>query len=184
MEVVPSGLTQDNNFYRYSSPMAGASTAYTDFYLVAKRDIRMGEELFVDRTRNSQLEHPLYTTLLPSVKDYELVDGMVQAIAQQGLSSSLTPAQFQDMLYRLGAEILESGHPNRKDALRKLLPRTLDEFERCLEKGAARYRLIERSHDWIWKNGTSTFYKPCIRSLHVNLEEFLSHNLLYRSLFR
>lgn len=157
--VVPGGLTQDTTFHRYSNPMAGSSTAYTNFYLIAKRDIVAGEELWVDRTRNTKLAHPAYHwNHLPTIPDYELVDTMVQGIAQQGLSTTLSPAQFQDMLYRLGHEVIESGYPShRAQVLQKLLPRTLEEFERCRKLGSARYRLLRRparNVEWMQTNGT------------------------------
>jgi hypothetical protein len=157
--VVPGGLTQDTTFHRYSNPMAGSSTAYTNFYLIAKREIVAGEELWVDRTRNTKLAHPAYHwNHLPTIPDYELVDTMVQGIAQQGLSTTLSPAQFQDMLYRLGHEVVESGYPShRAQVLQKLLPRTLEEFERCRKLGSARYRLLRRRSrnvEWMQTNGT------------------------------
>lgn len=146
-------MTQDSTFYRYTSPLAGASTAYTDFYLIAKRDIEAGEELFVDRTRNARFMHEAYLDQLPSAQDYERVDEMVQAIGDQGFYDQLTEAQFQDMLYRLAHEVTTVGNPSRARAVQALLPRNKEQFARCYEVGAARFRFVERSRDWIRSNG-------------------------------
>jgi hypothetical protein len=139
--------------------MAGASSAYSGFHLIAKRDIQKGDELFVDRTRNARLAHPLYSTQLPLAEDYELVDDMVRAIADGGgLVKSLTEAQFQDMLHRLANEVLVQGHPLRGSIIvqQSLFPRTKREFEHCLQVGAAKFRLVERSLEWIETNGESS----------------------------
>jgi hypothetical protein len=133
--------------------MAGSTSAYTGFHLIAKRDIKKGDELLVDRTRNANFAHSLYFSSMPSAEDYALVDEMVRAIGEQGLASTLTEAQFQDMLFRLATEVVVVGYPDRARILKSLFPRTKQEFEQSLKVGVAKFRLVERSLEWIERNG-------------------------------
>ena len=137
--------------------MAGATTAYNEFHLIANRPIAKGEELFVDRTRNARFAHPAYYSSLPSAKDYEWVDDRVRAIGESGLLASMNEAQFHDMLYRLMQELVMPGMRNdmaRARRLSALFPRTQQEFEKCFQVGVARCHLVEKSLDWIQTNGT------------------------------
>lgn len=153
-KVLAGGLTHDGNFYRHSSPMAGSMTAYTNFHLIAKRDINAGEELFIDRSGNSRFAHPSYRTKLPVVQDYNVVDEMVQGIANEGLLTMLTEAQFNDLLYRLKEEVIETGYKGRAKVLQDIFPKSKLQFERCLELGIARCGLMERNLGWLETNGT------------------------------
>ncbi len=133
--------------------MAGSMTAYADFHLIAKWDIKAGEELFMDRTENARFAHPLYYSRIPSVEDYGIVDEMIKGIAKDGFDSSLTEAQFNDLLYRLGKEVLETGYASRAQVLRDIFPRSKQQFERCLLLGTARCGLIKRHLEWIKRKG-------------------------------
>ena len=155
--VIAGGLTHDGAFYRQSSPMAGATTAYHGFQLIAKRPIAKGEELFVDRTRKARFAHPAYYSTLPSAKDYEWVDDRVRAIGEGGLLEIMTEAQFQDMLYRLMHETILPGVGSdlaRAKRLQALFPRTKHEFKKCFQVGSAKCHLVEKSLEWIQTNGT------------------------------
>ena len=155
--VIAGGLRHDGAFYRQSSPMAGATTAYHGFQLIAKRPIAKGEELFVDRTRKARFAHPAYYLTLPSAKDYEWVDDRVRAIGEGGLLEIMTEAQFQDMLYRLMHETILPGVGSdlaRAKRLQALFPRTKHEFKKCFQVGSAKCHLVEKSLEWIQTNGT------------------------------
>ena len=95
--VIAGGLTLDNDLQRESNPMAGSFTAYHNFALIAKQDIKAGEELLVDRTRSDyrRMAHDL-----PSAEDYDNADAIVKDLAEANME--LTEAQWTGTAYKLG----------------------------------------------------------------------------------
>lgn len=173
------------SFSAYSTTSFAASSNTTKQYSTAKgtlvvtRSIRAGEELFVDKTRQPGggliHYHAAYVQELPLAQDYEVVDAMVQAIAQEGYYDTLTPAQFHDLLHRLAVEIIPAGngggsggdsrrHPTTTSTiLQQLFPRSQREFQRCLKEGSAKYRLLTRNlneleQEGMWRWRTRSFY--------------------------
>jgi hypothetical protein len=77
--------------------MAGSFTAYHKFALIAKRDIKAGEELLVDQTRRSHYRRIAHT--LPSAEDYDNADAIVRDLAEANMD--LTEAQWTGTAYNL-----------------------------------------------------------------------------------
>ena len=168
--VLPAGLYHDTSFQRHFNPMAGSFATYLSRNgtgtLIATRPIRAGDELLFDRTFQARFAPPAYVQELPMLHEYQKVDDMVQAIAQEGYAETLTTAQFHDLLHRLSKEIIPAGYgqgerhgtqlqpPLRAAILQQLFPRSLREFERCVEQGSARYRLHTRGVEELEQHGT------------------------------
>jgi hypothetical protein len=152
--VIPGGLTLERDLLRESNPMAGSFSAYHAFTLIAKRDIVAGEELFVDKTRDSLVPHPLFQ-VMPTAEHYEKADEIVHELASSGMD--LTQAQWTDVLYRIKEEIMSSiSVPNDKQVA-SLLPNSYLELQRAWEVGTARSVLRDDHQsglDWIQSNGT------------------------------
>jgi hypothetical protein len=85
--VLPGGLTlDDDRAKRGASPGSGASTAYHNFNLIAKRKLHAGEELFVDRGQSNRWPS------LPAKKIYTRADEIVADLVAANIE--LTEAQW------------------------------------------------------------------------------------------
>ena len=111
--------------------MAGSFSAYGGFTLLAKRAIKAGEELFVDKSsHNDNIQHPQLTPIMkgsattslmfmtsnnnpyqniqPTTEVYEEADNIIKSLLDENanLDGQLTDAQWIDLLYRLKTEII------------------------------------------------------------------------------
>lgn len=151
----------ERDLLRESNPMAGSFSAYHAFTLVAKRDIVAGEELFVDKTRNSLVPHPLFQTM-PTADHYEKADGIVHELASSGMD--LTQAQWTDVLYRIKEEIMSSISVPDDKQVASVLPNSYSELQRAWKVGTARSVLRDDHQgglDWIQSNGTYAIMFDC-----------------------
>jgi hypothetical protein len=148
--VIVGGLTLDRDLHRDSNPMAGSFSAYHGFTLIANRDIKAGEELFVDKSTGNLAQGQYFLSKHPSSDNYEEADEIMYAFQNENFDD-LTDAQWVDVLHRLKTEIM----PASNEKVAKALPSSLDEMRRAWEVGTARLPLRERTIDWIKTNGKS-----------------------------
>eukprot|EP00539_Tryblionella_compressa_P012070 CAMPEP_0178807154 /NCGR_PEP_ID=MMETSP0745-20121128/16764_1 /TAXON_ID=913974 /ORGANISM="Nitzschia punctata, Strain CCMP561" /LENGTH=1120 /DNA_ID=CAMNT_0020467107 /DNA_START=31 /DNA_END=3391 /DNA_ORIENTATION=- len=150
MNVVPGGLkldTQEAN----TTIMAGSSSAYHGFQMIASTFVFAGQELFLDYNGEQSAKHPLLPSSrvldgMPRADDYHEAEKIVNALwllhekQAHNFQQSFTPAQWIDLLHRIRTEILVH---ERREWIGSLLPRTFEELESAYEQGVARYRLRE-----------------------------------------
>lgn len=176
--VLAGGLTLDENLYRETNPMAGSSSSYYNFSLIAKRDITAGEELFVDRTRNAQFISYLYKKSdslgrlpPPSEEDYDRADEIVGGIGEAQLE--LSESQWTDVLYRIRTEILPVGQSTtsseQQSILAQLLPKTKRQLDKALTMGTARMHLIDRDSKSFHGHNNSGYCLDSIRVSHSTI---------------
>ena len=145
----------DRKWKRSFNPMAGSYSYYSNFTLIAKRNIQAGEELFVDRTKHSTYPSSLFYDAVPSEEVYEQTDEIIKSLTTSDiLMNNLNSAQWIDLLYRMKHEMLTTFSENESDKKGLLLPSSFKELMIASEIGTARLKVKTRKVEWIRKNGT------------------------------
>ena len=137
--VVPDSLTHTSQD-RYRDPMAGATTNYDGFTLIAQTRIQQGQELFLKATNQENKTHV--------GKDEDRAQSILsQLYTYHTKFPHLSQVQWIDILYRLKHELLSQDDTSLKD----LLPSTLEEL---VIKASSGLNGITRGFDWVQKHGT------------------------------
>lgn len=162
-KVIIGGLSKDEcSRQRDASPMAGASTAYHNVTLIAKRKIVAGEELFVSRG------HDVWPHVIPSHETFKRADEIVAGLYESREDLQLTEAQWVDVLYRIQHELL----PPEDKHVAALLPKTFEDLMHAGVNGTAKLHTTPfQDIEWIKRYGkTDVGCRPTSnRHAHVRI---------------